>query len=160
MGAISLQIIVQPANHILNGSLKNAKRYQPGDFVDIWDTKRIATLVDGEYRLKDTINPKFAFIHVTKIPRLLERVKEKLLQELIDYEYALAPNKTMLRRRLWHIPPSELPAVVKQKLTEDREITVTYSQVKAYIRKKIIQGSDSYATIQDDVATAITEEDM
>ncbi len=59
------------------------------------------------------------------------------------------------RKRAWRIPPNILPGVKKNKLIANREITVTWAQVKPFIRKKRVT-IDTDRTA-DDETTELTD---
>lgn len=151
---ITLHIIANPATHELEG-MKAAMRYRRGDILDVYRANKYATLQsDGNYKLnKSPGHPRFVFIHIKNIPDTLD--KQKIKAKLIATVDLLDDT---VRRRKWHIPPSILPSAFKQKLLAEKEITVEFATVKAYIRKKltpIILDPDS-----DDITTSLTDEDL
>lgn len=140
---LTLQIIVQPAAHDLSyDSAKAARRYAVGDVVDVWDADVVAPYNGTEHLLREPIaNPRFVFVHVRGVPdRPLERVKLLLCGR--DVEIGSIPGPDGLepaivgyyRRRRWGVVVSDIPAAIRNRLQSYRQITVTWTQVKNYLK--------------------------
>ena len=151
---LTLHIIISPATHALEG-MKAASRYRKGDIIDVYKATKFAVLQpDGNYQMQSQMGQsKFAFIHVKNIPNSFD--KQKIKSALLPTIKILGG---LVRRRKWHIPPSVLPGVFKQKILTDREVTIEFSIVKPYIRKKttpVILDPE-----QDDISTALINGDL
>ena len=59
------------------------------------------------------------------------------------------------RRREWRIPPGIVPTGLRNQLINDREIAITWTQAKPYIRKKIISNRLDPST--DDESTELVD---
>lgn len=151
---ITLHNIIKPASHALSG-MRAARRLAPGDIIDVYEATEYATLqADGNYLLDSPpLHDRFGFVHVKHVPNSLSkaRIKKKLTEavEILGQD---------VRRKKWHVPPSILPTVIKQKILADKEITVEWSVAKSYIRKKttpVILDPN-----QDDISTSLTDGDI
>lgn len=74
-------------------------------------------------------HPRHLHIHVTGIPYPFERIKKRLTQAHEDGE-------TRVARRMFVGRGDLMPASARQKLNEDREITVTWEQAKQFAKKR------------------------
>jgi len=151
---ITLQIIIRPATHALEG-MEAACRYRTGDIIDVYRANRFAELQeDGNYLMQSQMgNDVFCYIHIKDVPDTLnrQRIKAKLLEPVTILD-------ELVRRKMWHIPPSILPVAFRQRLLADREATVTFIQAKNYIRRKttpVLLDPD-----QDDITTTLTDGDL
>ncbi|MHB1099295.1 MAG: hypothetical protein ACYCZR_07040 [Burkholderiales bacterium] len=136
---ITLQILVAPATHNIPDPAKNARRYTVGDVVCVWDADVVAPYNGTSHILRDVISsPKFVFVHVRDIPAQinLERAREKLCSD--DSVFGTFDGEiTVLeyhRRKRFAAALSDIPANVRNRLQSDRQITVTWTQVKNYIK--------------------------
>lgn len=137
---ISLQVIVVPATHTLPTE-KHERRYVAGDIVDVISTAKLADWDGTEYRVRGGItSPRLGFVHITGIPdRPLERIRNKLTRPYVDRDSVLVANPTgaILKRRAWRVPPTSIPAPIRNRLQTRREITVTWAQVKNFVANKM-----------------------
>lgn len=134
---LTLQVIITPANHPLSDPAKRARRYTAGDVVDIFDADVVAPFNGTDHILRDVISdPRFVFVHVRGVPdRPLGRIKDTL--GAADIEYGLVNGEPVIiafhRRRKFSLLTSSVPAALRNKLLADRQITVTWTQVKDYV---------------------------
>lgn len=136
---ITLQILVAPAQHVIADPAKNARRYTVGDVVCVWDADVVAPYNGTAHIMRDVISsPKFVFVHVRGVPAqiTLERAREKLCSDdsvfgTFDGEITVLEYR---RRKKFAAVLSDLPANVRNRLQSDQQITVTWTQVKNYIK--------------------------
>lgn len=148
---ITLHIMIKPATHPLPG-LKGACRIAKGDIIDVYKATKYATLQeDGNYMLdKPPGHERFGFVHIKNVPNT-PSIRNKLISG-ID----IAGES--VRQCKWHIPPSMLPNVLKQKLLLEKQITVEWEVAKPYIRKKTVPVILDPS--QDDISTSLTDGDI
>ena len=105
-------------------------------------------------------HPNFALLKITGIPDkapeeiLLKRIKRMLLNHVDDK--AILSEIKILRRRRWRIKVTDLPDTVKIALRDNKEFTATWSQVKPYLERRVIDLSDQENEAND---TFIVAED-
>lgn len=142
---LSFQILIAPATHDLSyNPAKAARRYAQGDLVDIWNADIIAPYDGQNHVLREPIsNPRFAFVHVRGVPdRPLSVVKERLLATDTEvgtfWDEEDQRNAVAIigyyRRKRFNTVISSIPANVRNRLQADRQITVTWTQVKNYVK--------------------------
>lgn len=115
--------------------------YHTGDVLSVYMTEDLAEETEGEWRFRDTIeNSPFHYIHVTGVP---DSVKiETIISEYKvpngspDLTYARENPYITVRRRKWFIDASKVPLIAKKKLKQNKEITVTFDQLKKVLAKK------------------------
>ena len=155
---VTLQVMLNAPDHPLEG-MKAAARYKTGDILNVYITENCATLQgDSSYKLNSPCtHPRFAFVHITGVPDIsINTIRKKLS---IAIEDNTDPEKpTLVRRRLWHIPTSIVPVGIRQTLLTDHEVTLTWSQVKPYIRKKLV--SNALAPDTDNITTELQDIDL
>lgn len=137
----TLQILVAPATHTIADPAKNARRYAVGDLVCIWDADVVAPFNGTAHLMRDVISsPKFVFVHVRGVPAqvTLERAQERLLAR--DEEFGFFDGEmTVLayhRRKKLGAVLADIPTSVRNRLQSDRQITVTWTQVKSYVKHR------------------------
>jgi hypothetical protein len=100
-----------------------------------------------------------AMVRVLGVPEvippvpLLKRIKQTL-ENSIQNNQGMS-NKKTLRRRRWFLDLANAPQAVKIALRDDREYTATWTQVKPYIKRRIVvddndESRDTFAVITDD----------
>lgn len=135
----TLQILVAPAAHNIPDPAKAARRYTVGDVVCVWDADVAAPYNGTAHLMRDVISTtKFVFIHVRGVPAqvTLERAREKLCADdsvfgTFDGEITVVEYH---RRKKFGAVLSSIPTNVRNRLLSDRQITVTWTQVKNYIK--------------------------
>lgn len=98
--------------------------YKRGDPVVVMD--------DGHEWGKEERLPKFV---VVKIPGLSVAKAKKYIQPILGIPDAEG-ERPMIRRRLFRILLDDLSNLIKQKLRDTGEVTVTMVQIKNYIQNK------------------------
>lgn len=135
---ITLQILVQPATHNIANPAKAARRYAVGDLIMVFDADVVAPYNGTAHILRDVISsPKFVFVHVRGVPdRPLAAVKERLLDS--DMEIGTFEGERVVigyyRRKRFNAVLADIPTNIRNRLQSDRQITVTWTQVKNYIK--------------------------
>ena len=154
MPVITLQIMVNAPTHDLSHDPPMASmRYRNGDILTVYRTKDFATLTGETWNWNDVISsPRSVFVHITGVPLNLAI---KAGTRLTD---SIAAAGDTFRRRKFRIPPSVVPIAFRNKLLADKEATITYTQVKAHIRKKSIV--DVLDASQDNEDTALVDGDL
>ena len=141
---ITLQVIIDPPTHnISDRPLTEAARSRPGDIVSVYFTENVGPM-----------NPSLplGFIHITGAPDVpLQRLINKVCGPLLEAD-------EITRKHAWRVPPSVLPLALRNKLVADREITVTWTQAKTRIRKKI--AATRLNPVSDDETTELTDGDL
>ena len=124
------------------------------------------------YRKGDIINvqmwhgeplgaPRFVFVHVVDIPeprpveQLFERLYTLLMSTLFEQ---IGEERVLLRRRKWRLVFSRMPAAQQTALRDDRNITLTWRQLKVLLRTKTIH--DNIDPSQDTGKIAIEDSDL
>jgi len=136
---ISLLILVEPP-----------PSYKVGDILDV-------SLMTNE---ECTAN-RCALINVTGIPNkappdvLLERIKTMLEAPItVIRRTEMQPARSFtLRRRAWNL--KDAPQTAWDDIFENRKITVTWNQVKSFLKKRfvvdeLVHSMDEFVTIKDD----------
>jgi len=145
--AITLQIMLDAPTHNIDSSIDNSARNKRGDICAVYLTSEVG--------VTNPDNP-MGFIHITDEPdKAYEKIKERLTSPIRN-EVIL--DRPILRKRKWRILASAIPISARNRLLTDREITVTWNQVKPYIRKKIIISQSNPAL--DDEIIILTDEDI
>lgn len=135
---LTLQILIAPATHNISDPAKAARRYTQGDLVEIWDADIVAPYNGTAHLMRDVISsPKFVFVHVRGVPdRPMAIVKERLLTW--DVEVGTFDGEVSVigyyRRRRFSAVLANIPTNVRNRLQSDRQITVTWTQVKNYVK--------------------------
>ncbi len=135
MVAITLQIMINAPTHALATPEKTAMRHRNGDVLGVHKTSDFATLADGEWKWNDVISsPRSVFVHVTDVPTNLAKKIWRLAR-------GIKVASESLRVRRYRIPPSVVPTAFRDKLLADKEATITFTQAKTFIRKKVISNA-------------------
>lgn len=135
---LTLQILVAPATHNISDPAKAARRYAVGDIVCVWDADVVAPYNGTNHILRDVISStKFVFVHVRGVPdRPIEVVRERLLSS--DMEVGTFEGEMVVvgyyRRKRFNAVISSIPTNIRNRLNADRQITVTWTRVKNYIK--------------------------
>ncbi len=135
---LTLQILVAPSQHVISDPAKNARRYAVGDIVCVWDADVVAPYNGTAHILRDVIsNLKFVFVHVRGVPdRPLDLIRDRLCADDSDFGY-FDGQLTVLayyRRRKFAAVLADIPTNIRNRLNADRQITVTWTQVKNYVK--------------------------
>jgi hypothetical protein len=137
---LTLQVLVAPSQHNIPDPVKRARRYDVGDLVCVWDADVVAPYNGTAHILRDVVGPEFIYIHVRDVPAqiTLERAREKLLER--DEEFGFFDGEmTVLayhRRKKFGAVLADIPTAARNRLQSDRQITVTWTQVKNYIKHR------------------------
>jgi len=96
--------------------------YKRGDIVQVYE--------DGECKEPPAPDSKFVIVKITGLSKATAEQYAKQDESIVD-------GKTGINtRRLYHLDFSLLPKTIIDTLKTDRQITVTLSQVKNYIKNK------------------------
>jgi len=127
---ISLTIYANPPSRDFNKRMSHTW-HMPGDTIDVqmWHGETIGS-------------PRFVFIHVMDLPEprpvpvLLDRLKRMLLSQIKK----IIPDKRriLVRTRKWRVVFSRLPQSMQNALQRDRNITITWDQLKIILRTKTV----------------------
>lgn len=136
---ITLQILVQPATHNIADPAKAARRYAVGDLIMVFNADVVAPYNGTAHILRDVISsPKFVFVHVRGVPdRPLDVVRDKLLDSDVEIGTFTEGQRAIIgyyRRKRFNAVLSSIPTNIRNRLQSDRQITVTWTQVKSYIK--------------------------
>lgn len=162
---ISLQIVIDGNTKSLGG-YKDAAKSRAGDVIDAIDTASFATLVGGEYRVNGGIGSvRLGFIHITGVPTTVSKVRQLIKgglhkkQTVTDDVTGLQRNVDVatLRKHKWRINPADVPLAARNKLIAQREITITWTQAKNFLKRKTVV-SELDAT--QDSTTLIVDSDV
>ncbi len=125
-------LIKRQANYTHSDPVKNKRGvYQRGDIVVV--------MPDGhpwgieEHPLTTTYNPPKFFI--VKIPGITVAQAQKYLHPETDGVDAEG-DPIPVTRRLWRIRADDVPQWVKNEIQNNGEVTVTWNQIKTFIRNK------------------------
>lgn len=134
---LTFQILVAPATHNLADPAKAARRYAVGDVVCVWDADAVAPYNGTNHLMRDVISStKYVFVHVRNVPVTLERARERLLAD--DVTVGTFEGEVAIigyfRRKKFGAELASIPANIRNRLQADRQITVTWTQVKNYIK--------------------------
>lgn len=99
--------------------------YKRGDFVVV--------MPNGHEWGKEEGLPKFV---VVKIPGLSVEAAKKYIQSE-EGEPDADGNRPILRRRLFRILIDDAPSTIKQQLMDTGEVTVTWEQVRNFVKNKL-----------------------
>lgn len=172
MADYTLQLIYQPSNHVALDEIGEAMRWRPGDIVDIWSANKRANFNDitGNWELFCLKgNWKFRYIHIKNVPDTItyERIKavltsreEATINPLPTQAvmFGTSPLIVVRRKRKWRVHPATLPQTIINRIQSEIEITIDYSLIKQYIKKKIV--NDWFDRTQDDMSTYLTDGDI
>ena len=113
--------------------LKVHAQWQAGDIFDVVRTARLG-------RVAPVPRTNMLWIHVEDIPAGPLGGQRRRAQFLFKHHWDLTLNEweaPMISRRRWRIPLVDLPVGIKNKLRDDRVVTVTWTQAKAFIRDHV-----------------------
>jgi hypothetical protein len=104
--------------------------YVVGDLIDVYEDDRH----DGDL-VVNPIMPPFVLIKVTGVTKAqVERYLDPDVEEtLVNGEV----QRTVLRRRRFRLRVEDLPAGVRQTLTQDRYYETTLAAIRSFIRDKV-----------------------
>jgi hypothetical protein len=110
-----------------------------GDLVCVWDADAVAPYNGTAHIMRDVISTaKYVFIHVRNVPAqvTLERARDRLLGSDEEFGYVDGELTVLAyyRRKKFGAILADIPTNVRNRLQADRQITVTWTQVKNYIK--------------------------
>lgn len=108
-------------------------QWQAGDIADVLLTKRLG-------RVAPAPRSRMLWFNIEDIPAGPDGGAKQRARFLVKHHWDLALNEweaPMLARRRWRIPLVDLPAGIKQKLRDDRVVTVLWTQAKLFIRDHV-----------------------
>ncbi len=130
MADLSLIVIGKSAKFNM---LKVHAQWQRGDIFDVVRTSKLVGHTPAP-------NRNMVWIHIIDVPAGPIGGARRKARFLAKHHWNPALNEwdaPMLSRRRWRIPLVDLPAGIKQKLRDDRQVTVTWAQAKAFIRDHV-----------------------
>lgn len=152
---ITLAVIAVQSTHSLPAE-KEGARWQIGQIQDVYKTRDLASIVDGEFRMNNAIGTKVrVFIHVRNVPVSSAKRIRRLLAEPIEVPSIEIVNDkdgneveivsvAMVHRSIFKVRLADIPNAAKNTLKDNREITVSWTEFKPYICR-----SDTLAVIKD-----------
>jgi len=120
---------------------REALAWRPGHGVAIYPAARIADRVGQNYRARGGVTmPRTGYIHVLNVPGNIgwRKFRRALTNSYrVDDPIVQIDGKKQVKKRLrlFRLRPSLVPAAARSQLLADREITVTFTQLKNYVRK-------------------------
>ena len=111
--------------------------YKLGNIVEVLDDSKH----DGDLA-RNPIAPPFYLVRITGVTKAQA---EKYMQPYIDPATVGTENEIILRRRQFNVEIASIPLAIRSKLLADRYISVSWSQVRNYIRNRMT-GSTAGAT--------------
>lgn len=103
--------------------------YGIGDIVEVLDDSKH----DGDL-IKNPVMPPFYLVRITGV------TKEQALKYMapyIDPATAGTERPVTLRRRQFNVEVASIPSAIRNKLMTDRYVSVSWSQVRNYIRNRM-----------------------
>ena len=134
---VALQIIINEPTHPLQNPEQEAMRLKNGDIMQAFLATRIGDLSGSDYIPRQPVtSPRMGFVFITGVPNVvIKKLHRFLTSEHMDISDPL-DVKTLVRRK-WGIPFAGVPAPILNELQTNKYITVTWTQVKNYLRNKI-----------------------
>ena len=155
----TLAVIINPPTHDLDAD-KAARRIALGDICDAYITETVADFLLPNWKMKGGIgSTRLAFVHVTDIPDVItfDKVKSVLIAPVYD-PLSTVEDRRELRLNAWNIPVSIIPQAIKTKLLADKEVTLSFVNVKSYLRKKLVVSR--LDPTQDDITYSVQDGDL
>ncbi|MCR4301934.1 MAG: hypothetical protein NUV51_10015 [Sulfuricaulis sp.] len=103
--------------------------YKIGDIVEVLDDSKH----DGDI-IKNPIAPPFYLVRITGVTKAQA---EKYMAPYIDPATVGTENPVTLRRRQFNVEVASIPSAIRNKLLTDRYVSVSWSQVRNYIRNRM-----------------------
>ncbi len=91
----------------------------------------------------------FVNIHITGIPKTLEQIRNKVMRRHWADDEEEGEEPVALARRRWVIDHTIIPAGKLQELQDNGHFTVTWAQVKAFIKRRNLNLMDLGDAIED-----------
>lgn len=79
--------------------------------------------------------PTFVRVKIPGVPA--SRVRRYLAEDLVTDQFTGQPTRR--RRRLWRLLVDDVPNAIRRALRDAGEVTVTWEQVRGYVRDKVEQ---------------------
>ena len=137
---ITLMIMGKQSNHSLPPE-KEPGRWLTGQIVNVYKSENIATLTDGDYHINGGIGSKaHVFVHIKNVPgNAAKKIRNILANQVRTEPVDPEEHPELIHRSAWRIKPSDLPAGIKQKLQDDKEVTVGWVAAKPYLKNSVTQ---------------------
>lgn len=103
--------------------------YRRGDIVQVLDD----SAHDGDL-VKNPIMPPWILVRITGVTKAQA---EKYMLPYIDPATVNTERPVTLRRRLHNVEVASIPSAIRTKLLSDRYVSVSWSQVRNYIRNRL-----------------------
>ena len=114
------------------------KRWRRGEIVDVFTLEQCPGPAG---------HPRHLHIHITGIPFAFAKIKAVLTRAHVDDDSVDEP--VVRARRKWCIDAASIPVGARNALVADREITVPWTQVKNYIKRRLAQARTLDANLAD-----------
>ena len=114
----------------------NGASWSLGDFVAIYPAAQIGTFDGTEYIPKNipVAMPMTGWVFIMGAPvKSLDLLNSRLCRALVDTTFG---PPVITKKRKWYASISTIPIVIKNRLETNRYVTVTWAQVKNYIRNR------------------------
>ena len=128
-----ITILMMAANNPVEDS---PGRWRAGEIVDVFTLEQAPGPAG---------HPRHLHVHVTGIPYPFAQIKRRLIQ-VHDED---AEWNTFRARRRFVVRGDLMPAGARQRLNEDREITVTWEQAKQFAKKRRVGLLDADIDVMD-----------
>lgn len=123
---ITLQIMIKAPTHSLaRNPAMEMRRFKDGDIIGVYLRSKVTK--------SPSPNSPLGFIHITGVPITALRKAKRLMEMQVN---PFDPSD-IWKKRVWNIDPSTLPLAIKQTIKKNREITVSWTQVKNYLKNKV-----------------------
>lgn len=96
------------------------------------------------YTGEPPLHPRHLAIHITGIPASIERIRARLTVQHVDDD-----GETSIARRRFVGRGDLMPASARQRLNEERHITVTWDQAKSFARRRRARVLDAEDEVKD-----------
>jgi hypothetical protein len=143
---LTVTILAHVGTDPLSGK-KEAMRYKVGDITQARLSVNVATKVGNDYILGGSgalSNPDVVYVHITDVPNAQAAKAGRLMEDERELTARGQPGGgdegDYISRRLhkYRVEKQDIPAAARQALIDDGEITVTWTQAKPYIKKKVV----------------------
>lgn len=110
------------------GVADDESRWRRGEVVDVFPLEQCPGPAG---------HPRHLHIHITGVPFTLEQVKRALTKRHSGDPALELLDQGIIARRRFCINAADIPINARNQLVTNREITVTWNQVKSYIRRRL-----------------------
>ncbi len=156
---VCFEVLEQAPTHDLSSNPeKEARQYRRGDVISVFLTPPVSTWRpgQGDWQLNSAIGtPRLVYIHVMEVPSDRWHSLRNQMQEKLYANQEQQEDK--LRNAKWRVQIWRLPVNPREKLLEDRQVTMQWNVFRSRLCKKNVH--DRYKP-EDDTDTAIEDADI